>query len=83
MVAAPHEKWGEVPWAFVLAKPGAALSEEQLLQHCGERLAKYKIPKRFVFGALERTATGKVQKYKLRQIATEAVMREQAKSDAA
>jgi fatty-acyl-CoA synthase len=40
VVAAPHEKWGEVPWAFVLAKPGALLSEEDLLLHCSERLAK-------------------------------------------
>jgi fatty-acyl-CoA synthase len=78
VVAAPDAKWGEVPWAFVSVKPGAQVSEEQLIQHCRDRLAKYKIPKRFIFGELERTVTGKVQKFRLRDIAAETVLAELA-----
>jgi fatty-acyl-CoA synthase len=66
VVAAPDEKWGEVPVAFVTLKPGVALDAEALTAHLRTRLARYKIPKRYVFGDLPKTATGKVQKYVLR-----------------
>jgi fatty-acyl-CoA synthase len=78
VVAAPDEKWGEVPWAFVGVKPGTQVTEEQLVSHCRKRLAKYKIPKKFIFGALDRTATGKIQKFKLRVVAAETVLAESA-----
>lgn len=68
VVAMPHEKWGEVPCAFVELTRGIDESryEAELLEHCKERLAKFKVPKKFVFGPVEKTATGKVQKFKLR-----------------
>ncbi len=71
VIAAPDPKWGEVPWAFVNVKPGMRMTEEEAMNFCRTRLAKYKVPKRVVFGPLERTASGKVQKFKLRDIAAE------------
>ena len=66
VVAAPHEKWGETPWAFVELKPDAAASEEDLLSHCRATIAHFKCPSRVVFGALPKTSTGKIQKFVLR-----------------
>ncbi|MBA4279612.1 MULTISPECIES: acyl-CoA synthetase [Burkholderiales] len=68
VVAMPDEKWGEVPAAFVELREGAVLEEAQILAHCREHLARYKVPKTFVFGPLVRTSTGKVQKFALRQL---------------
>ncbi|WP_454743281.1 AMP-binding protein [Cupriavidus necator] len=76
VVAAPHEKWGEVPCAFVNVREGHHVTEEELAAFCNERLARYKVPKRFIFGPLERTSTGKVQKFRLREIAAEAANHE-------
>ncbi len=67
VVAVPHEKWGEVPKAFVSLKPGAALSEAALIDFCRERLAHFKCPKSVEFGELPKTATGKIQKFRLRE----------------
>jgi fatty-acyl-CoA synthase len=67
VVARPDEKWGETPCAFVQLKPGATVSEEEMIRHCRDSLARYKIPKKVVFGALPTTATGKIQKYVLRE----------------
>ncbi|NDZ17764.1 acyl-CoA synthetase [Variovorax sp. WS11] len=69
VVAAPDLKWGEVPWAFVSLKPGFEMSEEDVVAHCRARLARFKVPKRVIFGAIEHTATGKVQKFRLREFA--------------
>ncbi len=66
VVAAPDPKWGETPWAFIEPKPGAALDAAALDAFCRERLAGFKRPRRFVFGPVPRTATGKIQKYLLR-----------------
>ncbi len=67
VVALPDEKWGEVPCAFVMLKPGvASIDETELRNFCRDRLAGYKVPKRFVFGELPKTSTGKVQKFLLR-----------------
>jgi len=66
VVAAPDEKWGEVPVAFVTLKEGASASDAELIEHVRGRLARFKAPKRVVFGALPKTATGKVQKKALR-----------------
>jgi fatty-acyl-CoA synthase len=68
VVAMPHEKWGEAPCAFIELNPGVDEDscEEALLKHCKENLAKFKVPKKFVFGPVEKTATGKIQKFKLR-----------------
>lgn len=68
IVAAPDERWGEVPYAIVVLKPGAQASEAELVDFCREHLAHYKCPKRVDFiDSLPRTATGKIQKNVLRE----------------
>jgi len=67
VVAAPHEKWGETPCAFVEVKAGAAVTADEIIAFCRERLARYKCPTRIVFGEIAKTSTGKVQKFLLRE----------------
>ncbi len=67
VVARPDPKWGETPCAFVQLKPGMDVSEADLIAHCRGTLAKFKIPKKVIFGALPTTATGKIQKFVLRE----------------
>jgi len=71
VVARPDEKWGETPCAFVQLKPGAATEAEELIAFCRDQLAHYKTPKSVVFGPLPTTATGKIQKFVLRDRARE------------
>ena len=71
VVARPDPKWGEVPCAFVQLKPEALASEAELLAFCREHLARFKVPKSVVFGAIPRTSTGKLQKFRLREQALE------------
>ena len=67
VVGLPHEKWGEAPYAFVVLKPGASTSPEELRTYCREKLAHFKVPHGFTFvPELPRTATGKIQKFVLR-----------------
>jgi fatty-acyl-CoA synthase len=66
VVAAPDDKWGEIPCAFLELKDGAAVTPEELIAFCRSRLAGFKVPRRFVFQAIPKTATGKVQKFQLR-----------------
>lgn len=72
VVARPDEKWGETPCAFVELKDPDAEPPEDLQRYCREHLAGYKVPRFFVFGQLPRTATGKVQKFVLRERAKDA-----------
>jgi fatty-acyl-CoA synthase len=74
VVAYPDPKWGEVPCAFVELKPGATVTEAELIEHCRANLARFKAPKRIVFGDLPKTSTGKIQKF---------ILRERAKSSTA
>jgi fatty-acyl-CoA synthase len=67
VVASSDEKWGEVPCAFVSLKSGEEMTSEELIAYCREELAGFKIPKKVVFGAIDKTSTGKVQKYLLRE----------------
>jgi fatty-acyl-CoA synthase len=67
VVAAPDEKWGEHPCAFIDLKPGMTLEPQAVLDFCRENMAHYKVPRTVVFGALPKTATGKIQKYALRE----------------
>ena len=67
VVAAPDERWGEVPCAFVELKPNSTLSAEEILAHCREHLARFKVPKAVVFGEIPKTSTGKLQKFVLRE----------------
>lgn len=69
VVAKPDEKWGETPCAFVELKPGQSASAEDLVAWCKQNLAGYKVPKYVVFAELPKTSTGKIQKFKLRDMA--------------
>jgi len=76
VVAKPDEKWGETPCAFVhLTEDANGLDDaeirETLTQFCGENLARFKLPKNFVFGELPKTSTGKIQKFVLRERAAQ------------
>ena len=66
VVAGPDEKWGEIPVAWVALKDGATATERELIDHVRSRLAHFKAPRRVIFGALPKTATGKIQKNVLR-----------------
>ncbi len=68
VVAKADEKWGETPCAFVELKDSAAdVSADDIIAFCRDRLAHYKCPRHVVFGALPKTSTGKIQKFKLRE----------------
>ena len=67
VVGVPHEKWGEVPKAFVVAKPGTSSTEQDIIDFAREHLSHFKCPKAVEFGELPKTATGKIQKFKLRE----------------
>jgi 3-(methylthio)propionyl---CoA ligase len=67
VVARPDEKWGESPCAFVQLKPGSSATEQDYIDWCRQSLARFKIPKKVVFGPVPTTATGKIQKYVLRE----------------
>ncbi len=74
VVAQPDPKWGETPCAFIEVKPEAKVTEDELIEHCRAHLARFKAPKKVVFGELPKTSTGKIQKF---------VLRERAKSTSA
>ncbi|HEX5387511.1 MAG TPA: acyl-CoA synthetase [Gemmatimonadales bacterium] len=67
VVAKPDPTWGEAPCAYVELKPGASVTEAELIEHCRSQIAHYKAPRSVVFGPLPKTATGKIQKYVLRE----------------
>ena len=69
VVAKPDEKWGETPCAFVELKPGTSASPDELIQWCRKHLAGYKVPRYVVFADIPKTSTGKIQKFKLREMA--------------
>ena len=73
VVARPDPTWGESPCAFLELKPdGDAVGEAEIIQFCRERLARFKVPKRVIFGELPKTSTGKIQKFALRDQARKA-----------
>ena len=69
VVARPDEKWGETPCAFVELRPGKQATAEEIIKWCREGLAHFKAPKHVVFTELPKTSTGKIQKFKLRDLA--------------
>jgi fatty-acyl-CoA synthase len=72
VVAQPDPIWGETPCAFVELKPEAAeVGETEIIQFCRQSLARFKVPKRVVFGELPKTSTGKIQKFTLRERAAD------------
>jgi len=68
VVAKPDEKWGETPCAFVELKPGANATADELIAWCKKNLASYKCPRHIVFAEIPKTSTGKLQKFKLREM---------------
>jgi fatty-acyl-CoA synthase len=69
VVAKPDEKWGETPCVFAELKPGATATAEDLIAWCRTQLAAYKCPRYVVFAEIPKTSTGKIQKFKLREMA--------------
>jgi len=72
VVAAPHEKWGETPVAFIELREHQVVTADELRAFCRQELAGFKVPSRFLFSELPKTATGKIQKFQLREQAREA-----------
>jgi fatty-acyl-CoA synthase len=72
VVARPDAYWGESVCAFVTPRSDAgALSEQEIIDWCRERMARFKVPRTIVFGPLPKTSTGKIQKFVLREQAAE------------
>jgi fatty-acyl-CoA synthase len=72
VVAKPDDKWGETPCAFIELKPGTQASKDEIVAWCLERLARFKAPRHVVFTEVPKTSTGKIQKFKLREMAKSA-----------
>ncbi len=69
VIAKADEKWGETPLAFVELKPGHEnVTQDELIAHCREKLARFKCPKEIRFQDIPKTSTGKIQKYVLRKM---------------
>lgn len=68
ILGVPDDRWGETGVAFISIKPGEAIDEKEIIQHCINNLAKFKVPSSVQFiEALPRNATGKVLKRNLRE----------------
>jgi fatty-acyl-CoA synthase len=67
VVARPDAKWGETPCAFVELKLGVHTTPEDIVRHCKQHLAGFKVPRFVIFGELPKTSTGKIQKFELRK----------------
>ena len=72
VVAKPDEKWGETPCAFIELKPGHKATADEIIAWCRKNLAAYKCPRYVVFAEIPKTSTGKIQKFKLREMAKQA-----------
>ena len=71
VVARADEKWGETPVAYVELKPGRQATETEIIEHCRALLARFKVPKAVIFTEIPKTSTGKIQKFRLREMANE------------
>jgi fatty-acyl-CoA synthase len=71
VVAKADDKWGETPCAFIELRPGATATEQAIIDYCRDKLARFKAPRHVVFTELPKTSTGKIQKFKLREMAKE------------
>ncbi|MGL4395054.1 MAG: acyl-CoA synthetase [Hyphomicrobium sp.] len=72
VVAKQDEKWGETPCAFVELRPNATATTDEILEWCRQGLARYKVPRHVVFTEVPKTSTGKIQKFKLREMTKDA-----------
>lgn len=69
VIAQPHPHWGEAPCAFVELRSGQTVTADEIIAHCRSHLAGFKTPKWVVIQDLPKTATGKIQKFLLREAA--------------
>jgi fatty-acyl-CoA synthase len=69
VVARPDDKWGETPVAYVELKPGRTATEAEIIEHCRALLARFKCPRTVIFAEIPKTSTGKIQKFRLRELA--------------
>jgi fatty-acyl-CoA synthase len=69
VVAKPDDTWGETPCAFIELKPGHEATADDIIEWCRTRLARFKCPRHVVFAEIPKTSTGKIQKFKLREMA--------------
>ncbi|WP_353644176.1 acyl-CoA synthetase [Mesorhizobium sp. WSM2239] len=69
VVARPDDKWGETPVAYVELKPGRTATEAEIIEHCRTLLARFKCPRTVIFAEIPKTSTGKIQKFRLRELA--------------
>ncbi len=69
VVARQDDKWGETPVAYVELKPGRSATEAEIVEHCRSLLARFKCPRTVIFAEIPKTSTGKIQKFKLREMA--------------
>ncbi|MHB2267620.1 acyl-CoA synthetase [Aliihoeflea sp. PC F10.4] len=69
VVGRVDDKWGETPVAYVELKPGRTASEDEIIEHCRSLIARYKCPRTVVFCEVPKTSTGKIQKFRLREMA--------------
>jgi fatty-acyl-CoA synthase len=67
VIAVPDEKWGERPKAFVALRPGTEVAAAEIIAFCRDHIAHFKCPAAVEFGELQKTSTGKVQKFALRE----------------
>jgi fatty-acyl-CoA synthase len=67
VVAMPDDKWGETPCAFLTLREDAEVSEQDIIDFCRDNMARFKAPRKIVFGPLPKTSTGKIQKFELRE----------------
>ncbi len=67
VVGVPDQRWGEVPKAFVVPRAGGSVTADEIIEFTRDRIAHFKAPKSVEFGDLPKTATGKIQKYILRE----------------
>lgn len=71
VVAKPDDKWGETPCAFITLKAGQKLQEADIISFCRDHLAAFKVPRHVIFTELPKTSTGKIQKFILRDWASQ------------
>ena len=71
VVGKNDRKWGEVPCAFITVKKNSSITEQEVIDFCRSNMAKFKIPKKIIFGNIEKTPTGKIQKFLLRKKANQ------------
>jgi fatty-acyl-CoA synthase len=69
VVGRADDKWGETPVAYVELKPGRSATEHEIIEHCRSLIARYKCPRTVIFCEVPKTSTGKIQKFRLREMA--------------